>query len=466
MSGFGRGHVRVLMATAELSPFVKVGGLGDAVAGLVKSLSQIGVEVELVMPHYGTVDLADARTRSLDTPDWVGPATVHSGSLPGFERVSLIETPGSQRANPYLDQDGVPWPDLDDRFLAFSAAVARYAATTQPDVVHLNDWHTGAAAGFLEVPAATVLTIHNLAYQGARAQPAGYTADLAGEYELGGQFNALAGAIRLCDRVMTVSPTFAREALGPDGGFGLAELLAHRGTDFDGILNGIDTDVWNPATDPALPTSFDAASLENRTRVKGDLCDEIGWARGRGPLVGMVTRLTDQKGVDLALSLVPQLVESDARMVMLGSGDRLLADLATDLATEHPDHFVFLEGYDEGLSHRIFGGTDFFMMPSRFEPCGLAQMQAMRYGSLPIVTDVGGLHDTVLDADAHPGQGTGFVAAVPEIDALSDAIERALRSHMTPRGDEIRRRGMLRDWSWSGPARQYMHVYQELTEAR
>jgi len=454
------------MATAELSPFVKTGGLGDAVSGLVKSLNQIGAEVEIVMPYYGTVELADARAQSLSTPSWVGPTTVHSGSLPGFERVSLIEIPGSRRTNPYVDPNGLPWPDLDGQFLAFSAAVARLAAGTQPDVVHLNDWHTGSVAGLLELPAATVLTIHNLAYQGDRNQPPTAPAGLGGVYELRGNFNPLAGAIRLCDRVVTVSPTFAREALSPQGGFGLSELLAQRGADFDGILNGIDTEVWDPATDPALSQTFDAASPENRLRVKNELCEEIGWAPGDGPLVGMVTRLTDQKGVDLALSLVPRLVDSDARMIMLGSGDRLLADLSSDLATGHPDRFVFVEGYDEGLSHRIFGGTDFFLMPSRFEPCGLAQMQAMRYGSLPIVTDVGGLHDTVLDADYDPGQGTGFVAAVPGIEALADAMERAFRAHMSPRCDEIRRRGMLRDWSWSGPAHQYLDIYQELIEAR
>lgn len=455
------------MATAELAPFVKVGGLADAVAGLAKHLRGLGVEVEVVLPDYGDISLSNVSSRRLDTPRWTGPATVQSGSLPGFQKVSLVETPHSQSPHPYSRPDGSPLPDLGDRLLAFSTAVAQLAADTGPDIVHINDWHTAAVAGLIGPSIPTVLTIHNLAYQGASDRhPTEIATVLGSAYELRGEFNPLAGAIRVSSRVVTVSPTFAKETLTEESGFGLNALLEERGEDFCGILNGIDTETWDPAIDPALPVNYDTESLGQKFGVKRKLCEELEWDPSGGPLIGMVTRLTDQKGVDLALGFVPRLEDHGARMILLGSGDSALAEQATSLMVEHPGHFSFFDGYDEGLSHRIFGGSDLFLMPSRFEPCGLAQMQAMRYGAIPVVTDVGGLHDTVVDADAFPEDGTGFVAEEPDEEAVASAIARADRAHRSDRGDEIRVRGMLRDWSWTQPAAQYLSIYQALSGAR
>ena len=197
------------------------------------------------------------------------------------------------------------------------------------------------------------------------------------------------------------------------------------------------------------------------------LATEVGWSDGNGPLVGMVTRLTDQKGVDLALATVGDLAGLDARMILLGSGDRVLADTARRLATRHPDRFAFVEAFDEGIAHRIFAGADLFLVPSRFEPAGLTQMQAMRYGTIPVVTDVGGLHDTVTDADAHPDHGTGFVADSVTASSVRDALTRAVRAwRSTRRRGAIRRRGMSHDWSWRGPAKSYLELYQEVMSAR
>jgi starch synthase len=313
-----------------------------------------------------------------------------------------------------------------------------------------------------------VFTIHNLAYQGwsdgAWLSRLSHRPDA---YEWYGGMNPLTGAVALADAVVTVSPTFAAETLRPETGFGVHGALAARGDRYLGILNGIDTKVWDPAYDPHLPSRYDATTVARRRENGRRLSRELGLGADGGPLIGMVTRLTGQKGVDLALRAAETLPSLGARMVLLGSGDRDLADAARTLETTLPDHFAFRDGYDEGLSHRIFGGSDLYLMPSRFEPAGLTQMQAMRYGSIPVVTDVGGLHDTVIDADAQPDQGLGFVAAVPETGEVADALHRAVRGwRSTRRRGAIRMRGMTRDWSWDTPSARYHRLYEEVISAR
>jgi starch synthase len=276
----------------------------------------------------------------------------------------------------------------------------------------------------------------------------------------------LTGAIALADRVVTVSPTFALESLQPATSFGLSGPLNARAADFVGILNGIDTDVWDPSNDPHLTLTYDAESIARKRQLRRNLAAELGWPETNEPLIGMVTRLTGQKGVDIALELVPLLDELGARMVLLGSGERDLATLANSAAENSP-RFVFREGYDEGLSHRIFAGSDLYLMPSRFEPAGLTQMQAMRYGTIPVVTDVGGLHDTVVDSDRIPEQGTGFVASEVSAPSVADALGRAVKGwRSTGRRGAIRRRGMSIDWSWSVPASHYAELYSEISSAR
>jgi starch synthase len=351
--------------------------------------------------------------------------------------------------------------------MAFSAAVASLAALRRPDIVHLNDWHTGATLGFLREPVPSVLTLHNPAYQGTtnvrwlsafRRRPEAY--------EWYGKTNPLTGGIALSDAVVTVSPTFAVELLQPATSFGLHGPLRAKGDAFKGILNGIDTDVWNPSEDPHLPLRYGIETASRKRELGRRLSAEMGYTDGAGPLVGMVTRLTGQKGVDLALSTTPLLETANARMVLLGVGEAGLASAVQEVAERAGDRFTFYNGYDEGLAHRIFGACDIFLIPSRFEPCGLTQMQAMRYGAMPVVTDVGGLHDTVVDADTRPEDGTGFVAPRPDGALVADATSRALRAwRNTRRRGEIRRRGMSLDWSWTLPSRQYLALYRSLTSA-
>lgn len=460
--------MKILFATAELAPFVKVGGLADASAGLVKALRATGVEVDVALPDYGELALDTESMLPLAVPDWVGRAKARRGSLDGFNSVILVETPDSRRRHPYLDADGAGWPDNDHRFFSFSAAVASLVAETSPDVLHLNDWHTGLALGFLAEPPPSLLAIHNLAYQGTTHGRWLDSIPVHSEaYEWYGGTNPLTGAIALADRVVTVSPTFAKEALLVETGFGLHEALAAKGDRFTGILNGIDTEVWDPSTDPHLPSRYGPETVTRKRRLGRLLAGEVGLDPGPGPIIGMVTRLTGQKGVDLALAAVPVLADIGARMVMLGSGDRGLADQAKSLAGESGGGFVFRSGYDEGLAHRIFAGSDLYLMPSRFEPGGLTQMQAMRYGTIPVVTGVGGLRDTVIDADAHPEVGNGFVASAPTVGAVGKALERAVSAwRSTRRRGALRQRGMAQDWSWRGPADRYVALYEELKSAR
>lgn len=459
--------VRVLFATAELAPTVKVGGLADFSAGLTRILRSEGVEVDVVLPDYGGLPFEARAEHDLDVPDWASPAYIREGTLDDVE-VRLVSVPGITRPNPYLDDEGRAWADNDHRFFAFSAAVAAWARSSQPDVLHLNDWHTATTLAFLEAAPPTIFTIHNLAYQGQ--------ADVcwldrfphnADRFHHSAWTNPMAGGIALADRVVTVSARFAEESLPPNEGFGLASLLRKREESFLGILNGIDTDVWDPATDPHLPVEYDLASLVDKQQVKSALVEELGWKESDAPLIGMVTRLTDQKGVDVALETLPVLDDVGARMVLLGSGERRLADACAEAADRFSGRFVFWEGYDEGLAHRIFGGCDLYLMPSRFEPAGLTQMQAMRYGAIPVVTDVGGLHDSVTDADSHPESGTGFVARTVDPVEVADAISRAVAAWRDPeRRQAIIGRGMTRDWSWNGPAQRYLDLYQEVMSAR
>jgi starch synthase len=311
----------------------------------------------------------------------------------------------------------------------------------------------------------TAFTIHTLGYQGWAASywltriPYHYSA-----FECFGEINPLAGAIQVADRVIAVSPNYADEIRRPESGMGLAHILTDLGDRLVGIRNGIDTGIWNPATDAAPASTFTAKDLDGKEVCRRDLITEAGWEDDGSPIVGMVTRLVDQKGVDLALEAVRFASSIPFRLVMLGSGDQGLADWARWTAGTWPDRVHFSDGYNQALSHKIFAGSDLLLMPSRFEPCGLAQMQAMAYGTIPIVTDVGGLHDTVIDADADRANGTGFLATSVDVPAVVDALHRGVRGwRHKQRRRAIQRRGMTEDWSWDEPARQHLDLYAEMT---
>ncbi len=458
--------MKVLFATAEFSPLVRVGGLAAAAAGLVAELRRTGVDVEVALPDYTGVPLVDERSVRLDVAPWAGPATARRGRTADGLDVTLVSVPGIARPHPYLQPSGEGWYDNDERFFRFSAAVAALVRLRQPDVLHLNDWHTASALTHLS-PAErppTMLTIHTLGYQGHAnggwLQVFPHDRDA---FECFGDVNPLAGAIRLADVVVTVSPTYAREIVTREGGSGLDSWLADRGDRLVGIRNGIDTDAWDPSTDPYLAAAYGPADTSGKAVCRAAVRAELGLPDVPGPLAVVVTRLADQKGVDLLLPLVGLLGRLPVQVAVLGDGDAALAEALTRAAAADPDRLVFRRGYDEALAHRMFAGGDLFVMPSRFEPCGLAQMQAMRYGALPVVTDVGGLHDTVVDVDDEPSRGTGVVAAHATSLDLLDALHRAVRAHANrPRRDAMRRRGMTADWSWREPAAAHVEWYRRI----
>lgn len=480
--------MRVVFATAELAPVAAVGGLAHAAAGLTAELRRQGIDVDVVLPDYGSTELDDERVERLDVPDWAGPMSIRTGRHPVAGRLHLVAAPGLRRSHPYLRPDGTGWPDNTERFMAFSAAIAAYVTARPPDVLHINDWHTGATLAAVDPGLPTVLSLHNLAYQGttdgswlARIGPR------AEHYEWYGSTNPLSGAIALADAVVAVSPRYATEILTPEGGFGLDGALRDRWAAVSGILNGIDDEAWNPADDPRLIARYSAADpiaqriaakAANRAEVArrvgwvGD--DTVGWVRDDTvggaaddrPLAVMVTRLTGQKGVDVVAPVVAVLDDIPLRLVVLGTGEADIAARLREAAVAHPSTFAFVEAYDDDIAHLLFGAADVYLMPSRFEPCGLAQMQAMRYGALPVVTDVGGLHDTVVDADRHRN-GTGFVAADVTGAAVTAALFRAARRLSNRRQREaLVNRVMRIDWSWRDPAQRYVALYERLIAAR
>ncbi len=415
------------------------------------------------MPDYGDVTLDEQTTIVLDVPEWVGAARVRVGLHPVVGRLHLVSVPGMARPHPYLQASGEGWPDNSERFFRFARAVAAYVERDPPDVLHLHDWHTGPVLAALADPPPSLVSIHNLAYQGvADAVWLDRIGPRSAHYEWWGGTNSLSGALALADRIVAVSPHYADEIVTLEGGFGLDEPLRNRADDLIGILNGIDTDVWDPANDPLIAAPFDAASLGQRAGNRSALLERVGFPDDGVVLATVVTRLTHQKGVDLLAPLVPLLAQIPMRLAVLGSGDAGLAAQLHHLASEYPDSLAFVDAYDEALSHLLFAGGDLYLMPSRFEPCGLTQMQAMRYGAIPVVTAVGGLVDTVTDADLHRG-GTGFVAGRATSEDLLAALFRAeRRMRNRRRRSAIQKRIMSIDWSWRKPALEYLALYDEL----
>ncbi len=461
-------HPSILFATAELTPLARVGGLAEATAGLVRALRSKEADVTVVLPDYGSVELTDEESFELDMPEWSGPARARRGTVDPVGEVILVDFPGMARPHPYVDPaTGEAWGDNDYRFISFSAAIADLSRKLQPDVIHLNDWHTASTVGFLgpDRPP-VVLTIHTLGYQGVTdASWLGRWPHESWRFAWYDVANPLVGAIRSADRIIAVSPNYAREVLVEETGMGMHDELARRGDALVGILNGIDTGIWDPSDDPHLVAAYDAGSVkEAKAANRAALFEAAGWDDDDDMVIGVVSRLVDQKGIDLAMALAPYLADLPARMFVLGSGLSHLVDLVEDTAARHPGRiFAVTDRYDEPLAHRVFAGSDVFLMPSRFEPCGLAQMQSMAYGTPPIATRVGGLVDTIVDVDADPKRGTGFLTTTNDVAGLVDAVHRAARAwSRANKRKGIQKRGMAIDWSWDGPAERHLELYRSL----
>jgi len=465
--------MKVLFASAEAYPLAKVGGLGDVAGSLPKALRELGHDVRIAMPMYGTIrEAKDVGS----FPVAIGGAdheaklrTTRIGEVP----VYLIDFA------PLFDRPKVyEYPDDGQRFAFFGKAVLDMIPTAgwQPDVVHLNDWHTALAAAFLKTTyrgderyrgLRCVFTIHNLQHQGLFGREVFDWAGLPPEtwdpegVEFYGRMNFLKAGVVYADQVTTVSPTYAREIQTPEYGFGLEGLLRSRASKLSGILNGIDYDVWNPAKDPHIPQKYSKSTLEKKAKNKSALQKGAGLAvESKIPLIGIVSRLTEQKGLDILIPAIPEIMNLGVQVVLLGTGEPVYEGPLERFSAAGKGFVAYVK-YDEALAHRIYAGSDFFLMPSKFEPCGLGQEISLRYGTIPIVRATGGLADTVSDVGANPKTGNGFVFTDYTPGALADAVRRAVEFYRMRRGwRPLQQRAMGRDLSWSASAQTYADLYK------
>ena len=482
--------MRVLYITAELYPWVKSGGLGDVAAALPPALIAGGIDVRLLLPGFrGFLDAFPGLTdvARLATPFAAERVRVGLARLPGSDSLAyLVDHPVfyDRPGNPYAGPDGSDWPDNYRRFALLGWAAAELARGAdpnwRPDLLHGHDWHVGLAPAYLaaSVPerghVPTVFTVHNLAYRGLF--PPGVFPELAlppeffsvNGIEFFGMVSFIKAGLYYADHLTTVSPTYAREIQTPDFGWGLDGLLRSRSDVLAGILNGVDTSIWDPRHDAALPQPYgieDAAS--GKAAAKAALQRRLGLELlGNAPLFGVVSRLIPQKGLDLVLSGLPAIVAGGGQLALLGTGDGDLEQGFTVAAAEYQGQVAAQIDYDESLAHLIIGGSDVILVPSRFEPCGLTQLYALRYGSLPLVRRVGGLVDTVVDAapaNLSGGTATGFTFDDESPQGLMSAVGRAValfRERESWR--RMMRRAMTRDFSWGTAARQYIAIYRAL----
>lgn len=483
--------MRVLFAASEVFPLAKTGGLADVCGSLPRALQKLGHEVVIVLPAY-----PQARDRLAAREPVVPLADLPGVELPGVElipgrlpdggpRVLLVDAPHwfERPGGPYGDAAGRDWPDNAERFHGFARALEAIALNRtgldwRPDLVHCHDWQTGLVPALLSLEAnrpATVFTVHNQCYLGrfgrtqfdALGLPAAWWHPEALEFY--GDFSFLKAGLVFADQLTTVSPTYARELQRPEYGCGLDGLLRRRAGDFTGILNGIDTEVWNPATDPLLAQRYEAADVDAGKRAnKAAVQAELGLPAAAEPLLVLVSRLVEQKGIDLIVELMARWRDRPLQWALLGSGEPRWEAQLRALAAAVPEQVAVRIGYDEGLAHRLEAAGDFFLMPSRFEPCGLNQMYSQRYGTIPVVHRTGGLADSVVDVfAAGDGIGTGLVFTPPEVDALAAALERGLALQRNPAAwTALRRSAMAVDVSWRRSAQSYVEVYGRALAAR
>jgi len=476
---------RILFAASEAYPLIKTGGLADVAGSLPRALLNSGDDIRLVLPAYKQV-LDKETTAHPQCEVTIGDKKVRIllTTLPGSRvKTWLVDYPAyfSRPGNPYLGPDGLPWPDNAFRFALFCRVITMLANDQcgldwVPDVVHLNDWQTGLAAAMLaeqdQSPPA-IFTIHNLAYQGLFDYQTFVDLELEEQLwhfeklEFHGQLSFMKAGLVYADRITTVSPTYAKEIQTAEFGCGLEGLLLNRKSHLSGIINGIDTREWNPGTDEFLIQPYNRSQLRKKQLNKLVLQKTYGLKRSEDTMVmGLVSRLVYQKGIDMLIEILPDLMRQNVQLVLLGTGDPGYEETLKKLASVYPGYIGVKIGYDEALAHQIEAGSDVFLMPSRFEPCGLNQMYSQRYGTLPIVTPVGGLVDTVTDTTEMTildKTATGFVMKEVSYTALMESIRSALM-HYRQLKDwlQLQRNAMSQDFSWKKSAAMYRDLYNQI----
>ncbi len=466
--------MKILLVASEVNPFVKVGGLADVAGALPKALVGLGCKVSVVMPMYRQLNLGDYNVSEfinvLDVPLGYGNETA------SIKRVSL-----SNDIDLYLVDNGAyfqrenlyNFPDDPRRFIFFSRASFELAKILDPDIIHCNDWHTALVPGYVRhywdrKLLGTLFSIHNLAYQGlcerdmfvySALPESAYNPE---EVEFYGKFNIMKSGIVYSDMINTVSPTYAEEIKTPEFGCGLDGLLRSKADVLVGILNGIDEEEFNPQTDIYLSAKFSVDSLENKEENKKFLLNELGIIYNKDvPVISFIGRLWEQKGIDIVIQAIPELIKKEVYLIILGTGSEYYHRILSQFREQFPDKISINLKFDNRLAHLIYGGSDFLLMPSRFEPCGLGQMIAMKYGTIPIVRGVGGLKDTVKENE------TGFVFFDYSYNALLESIDRALNLYSDKdRLKAMQRRIMLEDHSWTNSAKRYLEIYNRILSSK
>ncbi|MHB0873297.1 MAG: glycogen synthase GlgA [Acidithiobacillus ferrooxidans] len=479
--------LRTLFVFSEIAPYSKTGGLADVGDALPVALGQLGVDTRVLVPYYGCPAMGEMDWRCTVSVPYTD-ETAELWSLTERPQILFLRYPSyyERDGGPYQNAQGEDWPDNDRRFallnrVAVEIAQGRVSGLDwRPDIVHANDWQTGLIPYLLDLEARigaarppVLFTIHNLAYQGRFPPRAMASLHLpaADFHWLGtehyGAFSFMKAGLAFSDQITTVSPTYAAEIQTSAFGMGLDGLLRSRSERLSGILNGIDTIHWNPGADPYLAAHYSPQHrLPGKALCKSQLQSSLGLYPEPGVfLLGMISRLVEQKGTDMVLDILPDLLRRGMQVVVLGSGDKSFERQLLEMAAAHPAQMATRIAFDEGLSHRIEAGVDAFLMPSRFEPCGLNQMYSLRYGTIPIVHRTGGLADTVTDADdfRHPLQRNGFVFDSPQSDALHHAVLRAEALFRQPAlWSHLQDQAMAGDYSWQHSARAYLQLYYEV----
>nr|WP_246733922.1 glycogen synthase GlgA [Oharaeibacter diazotrophicus] len=477
--------VRILFVASECYPLIKTGGLADVVGALPLALARLGCDVRVLMPAYAGIlgKLADVREVSTYPDLFGGPGRLVEGRTAdglvvlALEAAHLYDRPG----NPYLGPDGRDWPDNLRRFAALSAigaAVGRFGVDGfKPDVVHAHDWQAGLVPAYLEAGGpdgrpATVFTIHNVAFQGlfgahdfaALGLPPRFFTPAGLEFY--GQCSYLKAGLVFSNRITTVSPTYAQELRTPEFGMGMQGVLGERAGVFSGILNGIDTELWDPDTDPLLPATYSQRRPAGKARCKSELQARMGLDQdGEALVFAVVSRLTGQKGLDLLLPHLSGIVQRGGQIALLGSGEPGLERAFNEAAHTHAGRVAVRIGYDEALSHLIQAGADAILVPSRFEPCGLTQLYGLRYGTLPVVARTGGLADTVIDANdaaVRAGVATGLQFAPVTAQGLGFVLDRAFALWADRKSwRKVQARAMAHPVGWESSAAEYVKLYED-----
>lgn len=477
--------MNVLFASSEAFPMVKTGGLGDVAGHLPLALRNLGIDVTLAIPGYYSI-LSEVYGEVIGyVSTSYGYALVREiEPETGGPRVWLVDHPlfAERQGAPYVDEKGAPWKDNSIRFGIFAQVLAKIAAGSTTfserfDVVHCHDWQTGLVPAYLSMQKkrpVTIFTIHNLAYQGIFPASCLERLQLPGELwspldglVFHGQLSFIKGGLVFADKITTVSPSYAREILSDDFSYGLAGLLNHRSADLVGIINGIDPEEWNPKTDTYIPATYDARTLENKRENKTALQRQLGLPVSADSfLIGNVGRMVEQKGINIIIDALPELMALPIQLVIAGTGDPAFEAAITEVSAQWPDKVACYIGYNESLAHLIEAGSDAFLMPSRFEPCGLNQMYSQAYGTPPIVSQTGGLQDTVTNTSQRTlaaGEATGFLMPTLDKAGLIAGVEAALHYFHEPENwTAIQQAGMRQDFSWAHSARAYVRLYREM----